>query len=40
MIEELFKERHKHQANDVVLQFIKLSFQAGASDLHFQSEKE
>lgn len=35
----IFSDRDTYDPGDFVLQMVKLAFQAGASDLHFQSEE-
>ncbi len=40
MIKDLYKQRHQMIAWDFVMEIIRLSFQAWASDLHFQPEKD
>ena len=39
MMKTIFSDRDTYDPGDFVLQMVKLAFQAGASDLHFQSEE-
>jgi type IV pilus assembly protein PilB len=39
MIKKIYEDKDKYEPGDFVLQIVKLAFQAGASDLHFQSEE-
>jgi type IV pilus assembly protein PilB len=39
LIKELFQEREKYSESDFINEIIKLAYQAGSSDLHFQNEQ-
>lgn len=40
MLKNIFTQRESYDPGEFVMQLVKLSFQAGASDLHFQSESQ
>jgi type II secretory ATPase GspE/PulE/Tfp pilus assembly ATPase PilB-like protein len=40
MIKTIFDERSKRQESEFVIDMVRLAFQSGASDLHFQSEEQ
>ncbi|HMT01257.1 MAG TPA: GspE/PulE family protein [Candidatus Absconditabacterales bacterium] len=40
LIQQFFNEREKKDDGDFILEIIRLAFQAGSSDLHFQSEEK
>lgn len=40
LIHNLFNERGKYSESDFINEIIRLSYQAGASDLHFQNEEQ
>lgn len=39
MIQKLFEERNSKEPWDFIMELVRLSFQAGASDLHFQPQE-
>ncbi|MCR5412323.1 MAG: hypothetical protein K6E76_05070 [Patescibacteria group bacterium] len=38
VVKELYEKRNSMEPGDFVLEMVRLSFQAGASDLHLQPE--
>lgn len=40
LISELFEQRQKYSESDFIYEIIRLAYQSGASDLHFQNEEQ
>jgi len=40
MIQKIFQKRDTMEPGDFIMEFIRLAFQTGASDLHFQSQED
>lgn len=40
MMKRLFDSRETMEPGDFIMEIVKLAYQAGASDLHFQSEEK
>jgi type II secretory ATPase GspE/PulE/Tfp pilus assembly ATPase PilB-like protein len=39
MIQKLFEKRNEMEPGEFILEMVRLAFQTGASDLHFQPEQ-